>query len=133
MIYSPILMAKYNKCGEETKLLFNKLIEQSSLYCVSHSTVDMKEYHYRLQKEYPKAKGRKIQNFCLYTLTPFKSGVTVHLRTDGANISSEFLKLDIINESSYLKGKEWVKFAIRSYEDLEEAIKLIQTVYKAIE
>ncbi|HHW31029.1 MAG TPA: hypothetical protein GXX20_05040 [Clostridiaceae bacterium] len=133
MVYSSILMKKYNKCGEKTKLLFDNLIEQSSKYCSSHSSVNMKEYHYRLQKEYPNAKGRKTQNFCVYTLTPFRNGVTIHLRTDGKSVSSKVLNLDVISECSYLTGKEWVKFGVKSEEDLDETIKLIEKIYKSKE
>lgn len=131
MNFPPLLNTKYQQCDSDTKLLFDNLIQKSACFCTGHSAVDMKEFHYRLQKHYPKARGRKYQNYCLFTLTPSRRGVTIHLRTDGYTVDSEKFDIAVISESSYLRGKEWVKFSLCISDDIEEAIMLIKKVYEA--
>jgi len=129
---SPHLKRKYEQSDSHTRDLFDLLITESSKYCSDHTSVNMKEYHYRLQKKYEGGMGRKYQNYCLYTLTPSKKGISVHLRTEGRKITSKKIDIYYIGECSYLRGKGWVKFDVKNQPDIYEAIILIKKIYEDV-
>lgn len=131
MEFSPTLKRKYENADLATRELFETLIRESSSYCINHTSVEMKEFHYRLQKLYKASRGRKYQNFCLYTLTPVKRGVTVHLRTEDMKLVSDTIRIDYIGQCSYLRGKGWVKFEVRNILDVDEAVTLIKRIYES--
>lgn len=51
MEFSSHLKRKYEQSDSSTRDLFDLLVTESSKYCTDHSSVNMKEYHYRLQKK----------------------------------------------------------------------------------
>lgn len=129
MVFSSHLSRKYEQSDSYTRDLFDLLVTESSKYCTDHTSVNMKEYHYRLQKKYECARGRKYQNYCLYTLTPSKNGISVHLRTEGKKITSEKIDIYYIGDCSYLRGKGWVRFDVKTQDDIYEAVLLIKQIY----
>lgn len=128
--FSEILKSKYEKCNMETKKLFIELLNRISKFCSEYSSIEMKEYHFRFQKRYKGGRGKQYQNFCLFTLTPSKNGITIHLRTDNVKVTSKVISLSIMNDCTYLSGKTWVKFGVYNIDQLNEAIYLISRIYE---
>ncbi|WP_123053476.1 hypothetical protein [Clostridium sp. JN-1] len=124
----------FSKSADELKELFLDLIGKT-ITCSDNKTgksglyaKEMKETSFRYSKIYLDAKGRKLQNYCMYTLSPAKNCIYVDLRTDGIGIQSEIL--DLINRGNcYNGGYEWYRFAIRKRDEIDEAERLIRFVY----
>lgn len=127
----------YDKSSDSLKLLFTSLIKETLPFsdnqrdkrCCGLYAKEMEETSFRLAKEYS-GKGRKIQNYCMYTLRPSNEYIIVDLRTDGIHIESSILNLANIGDY-YNGGREWHRFIVRNFKDLNEAVKLISKVYHA--
>lgn len=86
----------------------------------------MAETGYRLAKPY--IKGRKIQNYCMFTIAPSQK-IIIDIRTDDIHVSSESLYL-INRGDCFNGGYEWHRFEISKTSELPEALRLIEFCYR---
>jgi hypothetical protein len=115
------------KANDNIKELFIQLALESSIYsCNDNGYVkEMTETGYRLAKPY--YKGRKIQNYCMYTISADQK-IIIDIRTDGIGINSTILNL--INRGDCFNGGfEWYRFAIKDKDELLESLRLIAICY----
>lgn len=89
---------------------------------------EMKETSFRFSKIYTEVRGRKLQNYCMFTLSPSNQCIYVDLRTDGIKIQSDVF--DLINRGNcYNGGFEWYRFIVRKKAEVAEAKQLINFIY----
>lgn len=131
---SPTLKNMFNSAGKELRQLFLELIQETIEYSDNKPgksglyAKDMKETSFRFAKIYSEAKGRKLQNYCMYTFSSANNCIYVDLRTDGINIKSEILNLTS-RGNCFNGGYEWYRFIIRKKDEIVEAKCLISLVY----
>lgn len=131
---STILKNMFDNSRKELKELFLKLIQETIEYSDNKPgksglyAKDMKETSFRFAKIYPETKGRKLQNYCMYTFSSSNNYIYIDLRTDDINIKSEILEL-INRGNCFNGGYEWYRFTIRKKDEITEARRLISVVY----
>lgn len=124
-----VLSNIFHSCDESIRKVFVELVKESSLYSdnINGYAKQMKETHLRLAKHY--TRGRRIQNYCMYTLEPKIKNIVIDVRTDGTPIESEELKL--INRGNCFNGGfEWHQFNINDSKQLPEVLRLIKYCYE---
>lgn len=119
----------FSKANDSIKQLFIDLACESSTFSCNNNgyAKEMSETGYRLAKPY--IRGRKIQNYCMFTITPSQK-IIIDIRTDGIHISSE--SLNLVNRGNCFEGGfEWYRFEIGKASELPEALRLIEFCYKS--
>ena len=131
---SNILQRLFEECNDSLKILFTTLIADTLPYSANEPgksglyAKEMEKTSFRLSKNY-QGRGRKIQNYCMYTLRPTSEKIIVDLRTDGVLINSEVLHLD--NRGNCFNGGcEWHQFEVKKMAEIYEAVRLIKYIYQ---
>lgn len=121
MQLKPKFYSRYEKASLPIKSLFIKLITMADEKCITNKASDTPDY--RLVKK------NGINNFCLIMITPTSSCLKLHLQRNRYGLHSDLLTFSPVTEGRH-NGPDWIEIIVQSETELEEAFRLIYTIYQ---
>jgi hypothetical protein len=115
-VFKPKFKSSFDKCDKKIQDIFLDLVKRFTNYPIKHNTTDKPDY--RLVKKYV---------FCSFAL--HHQSIQIELRVDAHHLSSDLLILNEMKDKTK-PGKKWYTFRINDKDQIEEASKLIDEVFK---
>jgi hypothetical protein len=115
-VFMPKFQLAFDKCDSEIRNIFLDLVNRFVTYPIMQKTVDKPDY--RFTKKYV---------FCAIVLQ--RKCLLIELRVDNYHLFSNLFTLEVIKDASR-PGKRWIFFRVNNENQIEEAYRLIDEVYK---
>jgi hypothetical protein len=115
-VFMPKFQLAFDKCDSEIRNIFLDLVNRFVTYPILRKSVDKPDY--RFSKKYV---------FCAIVLQ--RKCLLIELRVDNYNLSSTLLTFQVIKDATR-PGKRWLLFRVNNENQIAEAYRLIDEVYK---
>jgi hypothetical protein len=115
-IFKSNFQSAYDKCDSKIRDIFLVLVNKFVTYPIRQYTVDKPDY--RFTKKFV---------FCAFVLQ--LKTLLIELRVDNYHLSSSLLTVNLIKDATR-PGKRWLAFRVNNENQIEEAYRLIDEVYK---